>query len=72
MSLQLCVEPFREGRFYEDLTHLKYSCIDGWPYKFVPEAVVASLVIFTLVIVVAFAVKWVVVFEGIFLGVFVH
>jgi hypothetical protein len=57
INFQLCVETFREGRFYEDLTHLKFSCTNGWPYKLVPMTVLISLILFSIVIVVAFAVK---------------
>ena len=42
------LELFRELRFYEDITHLKYLCDVNWPYKWVPFAVFGFVLSFAL------------------------
>jgi hypothetical protein len=54
---QFCDEAYREGRYYEDLTHLKFNCVSGWPSHLVPEAVLTSLIFFSVVIILAFGLR---------------
>jgi len=48
------VEPFREKRYYDSLTHLKWDCHTGWPYSWVP--IVVNLV--TLLTVICVTTDW--------------
>ena len=50
----LRVEVFREKRFYEDITHLKYFCDLGWPYGWVPIATFIFVLCFGLLCVSVF------------------
>eukprot|EP00093_Oithona_nana_P001748 01748.XXX_657_1751_1 [CDS] Oithona nana genome sequencing. len=40
---QVKFEAFREDRYYDDITHLRYDCIKGWPYLVV-EVTICSIV----------------------------
>jgi len=44
------VEPFRTNRYYESLTHLKWDCLNGWPYSYVPALVSLLVVIMAAVV----------------------
>ena len=55
----LRVEVFREKRFYEDITHLKYFCDLGWPYGWVPIATFIFVLCFGLVCISVFTFNYV-------------
>jgi len=52
------IELFREKRFYEDITHLKYRCNVGWPYQWVPYALFAFVLFFGMVCTCAFCIRY--------------
>jgi len=45
------VEPFRENRYYESLTHLKWDCHNGWPYSFVPGVLLSVVMVLAIVMI---------------------
>lgn len=51
------LEVFRVKRYYNDLTHLKYDCIVGWPYDWVAHTILAVSLVFAICISVDFARK---------------
>ena len=55
----LRMEVFREKRFYEDITHLKYFCDLGWPYGWVPIATFIFVLCFGLLCISVFTLNYV-------------
>ena len=55
----LRIEVFREKRFYEDITHLKYFCDLGWPYGWVPIATFIFVLCFGLLCISVFTFNYV-------------
>lgn len=51
------VEVFRVKRYYNDLTHLKYDCIVGWPYQWVSHTILCLGLLFALCISIDFTRK---------------
>ena len=45
-------EAFREDRYYDDITHLKYDCINGWPHLVV-EVTICSIVTILAIVTIA-------------------
>jgi len=46
---QVKFEAFREDRYYDDITHLKYDCIRGWPYLIIEVSICSIVTILALV-----------------------
>lgn len=54
---QLRVESFRKAGFTSHFTHLKYDCVVGWPYAYMPAAVAIVLVVLCAICVFFFLIR---------------
>ena len=52
------IEVFRQKRYYNDLTHLKFRCDFGWPYVWVGHTILITTIVLGLIIFADFSIRY--------------